>query len=701
MKRILFVTLLAICGLLIGAQKQTDQSQLPKYNTLKNPGAENGLSQMAISSSTLTKETTNPLFGKTSFKLDTDADGDYAETLPVDIAEGLWGADCEISMVYRTEAGFTGAGYSLIAMDDSSNPLVSVDLVPATTQQSIFAAFTCPSSGGLKFRLESNTVNGKYVIYDQLWLGSNLHTFEYSESEFIGTGIWRQDTGCSWLGNVATTWSYWGVDNDCLDTTFTGKVSIPATNIPGFRVEGGLEPGNYMISVNGTIMSDTGTCDFRVTDGTNTSGFTKGVDSGPNTYSTGMLAHFQYTEAQGDTTFQLQYYKESGASCYVHNNNTAVLNGLEFKMWRLPLASQKAVTLDTQGWQVLGSIYGSPVPSLGSTDVATYTGVISTGLNLDLDSNSYPAEIACDGTTESSGTTCTGGTTTESVGVSFDIPRAGSYVATFTFGWHTRIQSGAENKATFQLVETPNNAQTISQEGRSRIQGSIYDSDANTTMTNPFTLEGYFYFASAGKKTIRLFFEQQVTGTVTYSDVNTDRLATEGQRDVSFYIRPATNEFPQAVVLPDVVSYVMLDTGSAHGDGTHTKIRDFENVTESAGNCIDENVTSGDSDTDGVELTVLCAGTYQITYVDSNATGSTAVIMGITVNQPPSYNINVSSITPPTKIGYSSVLPTADGYHHTCSATAHLSVGDIIRFGTNGSADSATFNEFVRMVRVH
>jgi hypothetical protein len=197
-------------------------------------------------------------------------------------------------------------------------------------------------------------------------------------------------------------------------------------------------------------------------------------------------------------------------------------------------------------WRVDATIAGDN-PSLGVSAVTSYTGIENANLTLTNASGNgvVTAQIPCSSTNSPSGTTCSAGS--ESVGVSFTIPSDGCATsgacdvkACASFTWQPVVDSSSDSlAATFQIVETPANAQTISQEGKSRIPGIFTGSAAVSTAVGfPFRVCGTFTFNSAGQKTFRLMYEQSINSTPTNSNLLADGNTSNGQRDIHWEVYP-------------------------------------------------------------------------------------------------------------------------------------------------------------------
>lgn len=184
-------------------------------------------------------------------------------------------------------------------------------------------------------------------------------------------------------------------------------------------------------------------------------------------------------------------------------------------------------------WFVDANISGANV-SLGTGNDSSYVGSGDPSLTLTQNTGSITTQVTCSGTNAPSGTTCSSGD--ETIGISFTVPIPG-YVEACVYFTH-RLQTGASGtvNTTFQIVETPINAQTISQEGKSRISNALKMQNSETKA--PVNLCGTFYFSSAGQKALRLMFEQAVVATVTASIVEADADTGNGQRDIHWTVFP-------------------------------------------------------------------------------------------------------------------------------------------------------------------
>jgi hypothetical protein len=184
-------------------------------------------------------------------------------------------------------------------------------------------------------------------------------------------------------------------------------------------------------------------------------------------------------------------------------------------------------------WSVIANIGGAN-PALSTGAVSSYTEITDSGLDLVLAPGSASAEIPCSSTNASSGLTCSSGS--EGIGIVFTPPEAGTYEACATFMHYSGTGSSGQTATAFQWVETSNTAQTIIQEGLER-QNSIFNSGTTLNAAVSFRLCGTFVFSSVSKRTLRVMYEQAVSGTINGSTVYADRSSTVGQRDIKITVR--------------------------------------------------------------------------------------------------------------------------------------------------------------------
>lgn len=159
--------------------------------------------------------------------------------------------------------------------------------------------------------------------------------------------------------------------------------------------------------------------------------------------------------------------------------------------------TQEAFTPEQANFLIDVNIGGSNI-SLGNTS-GSKSNITSAGLDMVISKGA--AKMTCNGSEVASGLTCSG---SEAVGVHFNAPVAGRYKACATF---VHNSSGTHS---FRLVETPINANTITEQGNSLWLNQNPDVAGGRICS-------FFDFSSAGDRAVRLFYMGNTTGTV-YAD---------------------------------------------------------------------------------------------------------------------------------------------------------------------------------------
>lgn len=552
--RNLIFTLTFLTSIFAQAQilSQAQLNHQPPQNVLQNSGFERGLSKWGSSGVTPAVVTSgsNLLFDKASVTMDATAASQYIQSNLYTIPVGLQGANCEASIYYK--GGDTNL--KLEALDGSSNVLATRTFESAATYSRKFGVtFVCPTSGQFRLRV-SSTADAALVALDSMHLGQ-FTTMEVSQASMIASGWFAATTNCDWPKSGATIGDH-GTDTACPAITveyqaWSGLVDATDTDLPQIKFNS-LPPGNYRVQVQFTSGCDTAPCTVQHTvgDGTTDSGEVGRVTSDNNSaneFMTNLEGVFSYTTA-GARTFKIRSAVSAG-NVYLWNNFGN--KGVSFKVYRYPLASEVAFRPDTIAWRVDANIGGAN-PSLGTSAVTSYTEITNASLDMVQNTGSLDVQIPCSSTNPSTGLTCSAGS--ESVGVVFNLPKAGSVLACASTTHGTSLDANDALNAAFQIVETPNNAQTISQEGKTRVASYMVSSSAATDQQKPIRICGTFNFSSAGQKTLRLMYEQAVTNTPNSSFLAADRDASVGQRDIHWEVYPIDQQIPAPLLVNSVVS---------------------------------------------------------------------------------------------------------------------------------------------------
>lgn len=516
------------------------------FNALANPEFETGVNDWTNSGGTFAAVSagSNLLFGSGSATFDASATSQYFEQV-VTVPVGLGGRSCLARILYLGG----DANLRLQALDASNVELGSSQtLSAATTVTPIGVPFLCPASGAtMKLRV-SSTANAAIAAFDRAHLGEDDSLFKLSQANFYGGVKWPATTACSHSRTTGGSTSYaaYSADADCTLPTganvygrasdMTGQAKIPSIYLPN------LPAGEFQVFALGNFRQNNGSnhvCSFVLTDGTTVGGTITVGQSAGDAIGGPIAGRFGYSTS-GTRTFSIQSAAGSGTPiCLVENSS--VNYDLVFYVYQFPTQTEQAVRADTVNWRVNANISGAN-PSLGTPAVTSYTGITNAGLTLTNNSGAISAQIPCNSTEESTGTTCV--SNNESVGVSFVAPKSGAVRACVSFT-HSVGASGNVG-TTYQIVQTPNAAQTISAEGGARIAA------AHTTASSvvwPVMLCGEFTL-TAGKNTLRLFYEQvaQTNAPAILADAD----ANNGQRDIHWTVEPIDQQVPAPVLVGNI-----------------------------------------------------------------------------------------------------------------------------------------------------
>ncbi len=201
------------------------------------------------------------------------------------------------------------------------------------------------------------------------------------------------------------------------------------------------------------------------------------------------------------------------------------------------LASPSSFLADDSDFFIDAEIGGGN-PSLGLSSVSSYSGIANSSLDL-IKQKGSRVGIACSGTEEGNldNSTCTGN---ESVGIVFDTRGKIRACATFNHYIYTPTTSAIVNTA-FQIVKTENNSQTILEEGKA-VGYSGLDNDSTEKFEGMLPLTVCGNFQANGKTTLRLMYEQNVSGAINISTILADRSPSVGQRNIHWSVVPISKQ---------------------------------------------------------------------------------------------------------------------------------------------------------------
>lgn len=535
----------------------TQKQDVPFTNILSNPGFENGRAKWTASggATAITTSGANLLDGKATYSW--TPSGAQTLTQTVSLPKGLYGRNCTARIMYQ---GGDSTNYTFYVTDGSNTLSNTVTLTASTYKSQEFVTFICPTSGSVVFTLAAGAA-ATQIHLDSMFLGENYLLSQITQATQYGfitsTGI----ASCQWSTSSAT-YANFSADTDCNAGTASGNASAPSTKIPGITFAS-LPPGRYKVYAQGLFYSNFSTttngCYYTLSDGTNRSGFlylnrhatTPGTNFSGNT----LFGEFTYTTGQSNITFQVQGTRSTGdGTCDIQNTVSAANANtfFEISVERYPLASETAYTPDVLSWKIDANLVFTSSIDLGTSDQAAYITPNGTDGTLTQNTGSAPVGISCSSTNDNSvgSTTCSAGS--EEPGIVANFPRSGQVEVCYAFShaWITGA-SGAV-RTTFQPVLTANGSQTISEEGKDRINSGSATASISGRM--PIRVCGTFNLSSAGKKTIRLMYEQDVNATVTANIITADASALEGQRDIHITARYIDQQIPAPNIVNSLIT---------------------------------------------------------------------------------------------------------------------------------------------------
>lgn len=527
-------------------------------NRATNSGFESGTTGWTASGGTFTATSTAANVGSQSKAGSWDS-GSSAQTLTntaltVTSAAGLSGQNGVASCRVKCDSGTCT---HTIQAYDGSNILASSTITSTTTGFARASVnFIFPASGTTALRLVSVASDEPTLYIDDCYIGlaEGYNISQIAQAQYVGSAYFATTASCTGWTRTNTALGAFSTDTDCPGPTVENGGTGPwtwqttDTDLPKWTINN-LPAGEYEAYVTVPASNSGGVANsFALNDGTTTSG--RGYSTGTASVlsQVTIVAHFSYSTS-GNRTFEVYGASASGS---VDIGNEANNKITRLTLLRFPTAPEQAFKPEERNWRVDATITAGGFVSIGTSTQASYVGIENSGLTLTNNSGNgvLTAQIPCSSTNAPTGTTCAAGN--ESVGVSFVLPKAGDVLACASFSYAADTGAGGFYDTTFQVIETPNAAQTLTQEGKGRVQTS--NKVASTSMITPLRVCGTFTFTSAGQKTLRLMFEMLVGATVSNAGLWMDAGASNGQRDVHWEVYPINQGVPAPVLVGSVTS---------------------------------------------------------------------------------------------------------------------------------------------------
>lgn len=481
-------------------------------------------SSWTASGGTFTGESGSPLFGAQSGEWDSNASSQTLTSAAKNMSSfiGLQGGRCVGLIKYAYPSG-AGGDYTLEVYDGSNVISDPLDL-PLTTiaSQEAFVVFTCPTSGTIALRLQSQVADADVITIDDAFLGSDIKGIEVAGGEFVGEMHYPVTTNC--IPSVTnTSLTPFPTDSDCpaptIDYQLLGEWDASDNDKLDLNINA-LPPGTYKVTVNTPVRpTAAAAAALRITDGTTDGNNAAVVGDGSSHYPLTISAWFTYTTS-GDRSFELEASSASGA---VETNISTNNRELTWSVIRYPLASEKAINFDKADWFVRASIQSSVSNlSLGVTAHSPFEVDGNANLTLTAASESDTVYIACQGSETPAGTTCS--SDSEQAAISFFPPDVGRYKVCADFTLQQDVGSGENVTEQLKLAVTSN---TASAEGDITIDGTNANSQrvlsggsGDDVRTRTIVrLCDEFNLHSTGMTTVRMFGRTQVTGTPNLNEI--------------------------------------------------------------------------------------------------------------------------------------------------------------------------------------
>lgn len=522
------------------------------FNTLMNQDFENGINLAWTSSGGTYASATsgaNLLFGKVSATFVPSGSGQYVESDPYVIPQGLTGQSCLARIYYKGGS----ANYVLRVLDGSNNTIVSKTFDGAATNtQQLTQNFICPSSGSFKLRVESLAATS-LISLDRMYLGDADNLTQLSQAQFFGEAAWPNASACTWSA-TQSVYADFGSNSNCTfpsGSNLRGNAIAPATKVPAIRFAS-LPPGDYLFIARGGFYKPTNAgayTSYRFHDGTNGSEdqttFLNGTSS--DTLTPLIMGRFTYTTTQSNITFNIQGQSTVG-DALIEAGQTGS-SGLTITVYKFPTTQQTALRVDQVGWRVQATMKTSDNSNVElQTATNPYAPASNSNLVMTKQPGSLDVQIPCSGTNPSTGLTCAAGS--EQVGVVFNLPAPGTVMACISHAHNMVTGSGGAVDTRFKWYETPNASDSTTIQTGADILSSG-NSIPTTNLIHPLRHCDILTFTSSGQKTLRYENALTTSGTITNNLILTDD--ADG-RNIQIEVYPVQQFIGQPLIVNSVAT---------------------------------------------------------------------------------------------------------------------------------------------------
>jgi hypothetical protein len=605
--------------------KPSEQQYLSEENLSINGGFEQGLKGWTNASGTLSTDTTKAL-GTYAGKVVLSAQTlNLSQTLSTGYNSQLAGLQGQVSAYVKANFAF-----QICALIDS----VEVECLDGTNDNT-YKFYQIPivlgsTAIGIRFKTSGN-VSGSIFI-DGVSFGHKQFVQDIAQAELAGEAYFAGSVGCVW-SRTSTTIGAFTATPACPSPTITyqqlGQWQTTDSDLPRVTINNlpaGIYKARFQSATSSNVVNNKPA--FAIHDGTSTC-YAVTASGSTTVDDTAVIECIFNYSSSGNRSFEL-YTASSSGSVNMNNAVTSPAQGTKFILEYYPPKS-KIVTQQISDWFVDANIGGANIGLAGSA-LTTYTEISNASLDLVLRSGSAQAEIPCSSTNPSTGLTCSVGN--ESLGIVFTPPQIGYYDVCASFTQYNPPNSNSN--PIYQLIETPNNAQTILQEGGQRTQtggGTVTSVD----QLNGINVCGTFYFPNLNERTVRLMYEYTFGSSA--SSIFIDRSPSQGQRDLRITVKPSLNkgiivgEFNQIKTTDLCTVIANTNDGDAIAVGEDipwkTEIKDDCNLWSNAGNT---GANTNDAYTARIDGLIMVTGSAHSN--NSNAGGNNVKVYenGINMN---------------------------------------------------------------------
>lgn len=525
-------------------------------NFVKNPGAEKNVLYTTNSASIVTRTTSSPVMGAASYLIDGTSSAQTVKFDTETLDNNLKGQNCEARFTFTGDASL----YKAYVEQGSTKVTSDLTLTNESNARDASINFPCGDlSSNSHLVIETTSASAAAIKVDDVYLGKVTNLSSVSQSYFIGSAYFATTGSCTWT-RTNTSMGAFSTTAACPGPTVEynpgpGVIQTTDADLPRITVNN-LPAGEYTILA--TFMSSPSAAsvnNYAINDGTTTSGDGGGPQSIIRQGAT-IVAHFSYSSS-GNRTFEIYGAASSGNAVITNQSGT---EKLRFEILYNPSSSSRVLNPNSYPWYVDATMDGAN-PSLGTSAQTSYVEITDAGLTLKPQSGSAAVGVMCSSTNAAtapttSNNTCSAGS--ESLGINFSIPDAGSYEVCFYGTHYVAANTGASIDAAFQLIETPTNAQTLTLEGGTRQasvhQGMTIGGGTGSSVGNSISNCSIFNWSSSGIKGVRLMYEQSVVATVTGNTILADAGANNGQRNIRWTVKPLTRQMPMPILVGGLTS---------------------------------------------------------------------------------------------------------------------------------------------------